>query len=326
MAKVNRVLVTFPATAAHREALQANAPGVSFAYIPMKNLRVEDVREVDVSLGGIPADLLPEAKVLKWIQLHSAGVDGYYTSLPEKIQLSCATGIYGPTVAEHAFAMMLALQKNLPLYRDEQNRRVWKDHGPALDLCGNTVLIIGLGDIGATFAQLVRPFQSHIIGIVRNPRQDALADELYTSLDSLDTLLPKADVVFICLPETSATHHVMNARRLSLMKPTGIVLNVGRGNAIDTESLCDAAESGSIRGAGLDVTDPEPLPSDHRLWRIPSILLTPHVSGGFHLPQTMERLVRLCSENLARYQEGAPLKSQVDRVHGYAYHGADGQE
>jgi len=192
------------------------------------------------------------------------------------------------------------------------------DRGSVCGLFGNTVLIAGFGDIGRSFARLVRPLDSRIIGIGRGAQNDGLADELYGTLDSLDVFLPRADVVLLSLPGTEATRHVMNRKRLACMKPTAILLNVGRGTAVDTEALCDIVKAGGFFAAGLDVVDPEPLPPDHRLWGIENILLTPHISGGFHLADTLNRIVEIWVDNLSRYKEGRPMRSVVDRSLGYA--------
>ncbi len=327
MPTIKNLLVTVPATPAHRAALESRAPGAAFTYIERNNLRPGDVKGRDVIIGSIPLPLLPEADALRWLQLSSAGADGFMApgAMPEGAVLTSATGAYGQAVAEHAFAMWAALVKRLPQYRDGQTRRAWADLGEVTGLFGKTVLVVGFGDIGRTFARLMRPFDSRILAIVRSARPDDLADEVYESLDSLDTLLPRADVVLLSLPDTGETRHAINPARLARMKPTAILLNVGRGTAVDTEALCDAVEAGQILGAGIDVTDPEPLPPDHRLWGIPGILLTPHVAGGFRLSVTRERMIALFAENLTRYQAGEPMISVVDSALGYAagkaYHG-----
>ena len=155
------------------------------------------------------------------------------------------------------------------------------------------------------------------IGIKRTPapRPD-FVDELYT-LDKLDECLSRADIVFLSLPETPATRGLFGADRLARMKEGAILLNAGRGSAVDTGALCDAVESGRLGGAGLDVTDPEPLPEGHRAWSVRDILITPHVSGGYHLPYTHDRIVEICGENLRRFRAGEPLLHRVDRKEGY---------
>ena len=133
----------------------------------------------------------------------------------------------------------------------------------------------------------------------------------------MDSLLPRADVVAVTLPGTQATSGLLSRERIARMKEGAVLLNVGRGTIVDTEALCDALESGRLGGAGVDVTDPEPLPPEHRLWRLPTAVVTPHVSGFYHLKETHERIVDIMVENLKRFQAGEPLKNQVDFSTGY---------
>ena len=144
------------------------------------------------------------------------------------------------------------------------------------------------------------------------------ADEVY-GLDALDSLLPRADVVALSLPGNPSTRHVLNRERIGLLNPNAIVLNVGRGTAIDTDALCDALYGGKIAGAALDVTDPEPLPEDHPLWDAPRTLITPHISGGYSLPETLEQICGIFAENLERFRKGEPLRNVVDMETGYAF-------
>ncbi|MCL1795304.1 MAG: D-2-hydroxyacid dehydrogenase [Clostridia bacterium] len=314
------VLVTLPVLTAHRARLEAAMPGAAFTYKLANTVRAGDVRDRTIIMGNITPALLRNANALRWLQLESAGADAYTIpgAMPPEVMLTCSTGAYGHAVAEHAFAMYAALSKKLPLYRDAQSRRTWADRGDVRGLFGNTVLIAGFGNIGQTFARLMRPLDSYILGIGRCARNDGLADELYETLDALDALLPRADIALFCLPGTEATRHAMNGPRLARMKPTAILLNVGRGIVIDTEALCDAVESGRLFAAGLDVVDPEPLPSGHRLWGIENIQMTPHISGGYHLADTLNRIVDIWAENLSSYRDARPMRSVIDRSLGYA--------
>ena len=144
--------------------------------------------------------------------------------------------------------------------------------------------MIGLGDIGRTFAGKMKALGCYTIGIRRRVSEkmvagDVAADEVH-GLEDLDRLLPRADVVALSLPGNASTFHVLNRERIGLLKPNAIVLNVGRGTAIDTDALSDALYAGKITGAALDVTDPEPLPADHPLWSAPGALITPHISAA----------------------------------------------
>jgi phosphoglycerate dehydrogenase-like enzyme len=144
----------------------------------------------------------------------------------------------------------------------------------------------------------------------------AYVDEQLLS-DALDEALPRADIVALIVPGVKATTGLLNRERIALMKKGAIVINAGRGGAIDTNALADALESGQLDGAGLDVTDPEPLPSDHRLWRIENVVITPHVAGGRNMKETAEHIMELNLENAGRFVKGETLKSLVDMKTGY---------
>ena len=158
---------------------------------------------------------------------------------------------------------------------------------------------------------------SYVIGVRRHdiPKPD-FVDEQYT-MDALHELLPRADVIAMSLPGYEDTFGLIGAEEFALMKDTAILLNIGRGTAVDTDALNEALRSGKIYGAGIDVTDPEPLPADHPLWDAPHMIITPHVSGGYALPVTLEKILRLSIENLERWERGEQLINIVDRGTGY---------
>ncbi|WP_243122430.1 D-2-hydroxyacid dehydrogenase [Clostridium sp. KNHs216] len=184
-------------------------------------------------------------------------------------------GAYGLAVSEHMLAMLLEIIKRLHTYRDAQKLHVWKGQGKVKSIHGSTVLVLGMGDIGGEFAQKVKALGAYVIGLRRTvAEKPEYADEMHLTAE-LDSLLPRADIVALCLPATKETDHLFSRERLALLKEGAILLNVGRGTLIDTEALCDTLESGRLFGAGLDVTDPEPLPEGHRLWDIPNAVLLP---------------------------------------------------
>ena len=158
-----------------------------------------------------------------------------------------------------------------------------------------------------------------VVGCRRTPgATEGPYDEMHT-VEELDALLPRADAVFCCLPSTPATRHLMDAGRLALLRDDAVLINVGRGDLIDTDALVALLEKGKFTGVGLDVTDPEPLPPDHPLWRFGNVIITPHVSGiGFgHLGKTQSDVWRIALENLRRWCAGEPLMNVVDQEQGY---------
>lgn len=302
----------------HKKTLEQHSQNNKFIYSSYDKVTQEMVQEANVIIGNVDPFYLQKAKNLEWLQLNSAGADPYVKKgvLPEDVTLTNATGAYGPSVAEHMLAVLFSLQKKLHLYRDNQNQCEWQDEGGIMSLYGGTLLIVGLGDIGLYFARLMKNFDYHIIGIKRRPGQVPQdIDELHT-MNDLDKLLPEADVVLSVLPDSKATRNIFNKDRFEKMKNTAILLNAGRGSAVNTEDLCEALIQGQIYGAGLDVTDPEPLQTQHKLWNVENVIITPHVAGDFHHPATLYRIVDIVAGNLQRYLEGEQLMNIVDTTTG----------
>ena len=327
-----RALVTIPTGERHRNLLQQAAPGWEFRFrgtdtlvcapqeaLPGQPVTQEDVDWAQVILGNVPAAMLHGSPALEWLQTNSAGVEPYIQPgvLAGDTLLTNATGAYGLAIAEHMLGMLLELFKKLELYRDAQKSGAWQSQGAVKAVYGSTVLVLGMGDIGGEFAARCKALGAKVIGVRRSPRPcPEYADEVHL-LEDLDSLLPQADVVAITLPGTDATRGLMSRERLAKMKEGAVLLNVGRGFIVDTEALCDALERGHLSGAGVDVTDPEPLPPTHRLWNIPTAVVTPHISGFYHLRETHERIVGIFLENLRHFQAGEPLRNLVDFATGY---------
>ena len=230
-----------------------------------------------------PPDQLKTFPNLKWVQSWNAGVDPYLAPgvLPRGVRLTSAVGAYGPAVSEHMLAMLLAIYKRLPAYRDQQRAHIWADLGPVGSLAGKTVLVGGAGDIGRHFARLVRALGAQrVIGLRRSAGCPVEGfDEIY-GLGALDGLLPQADVVALALPHTPETAGLMSKARLLAMRPGAVLLNAGRGSAVDCTALAEVLCSGRLLGAGLDVTDPEPLPPGHPLWEAPASSSPPTPPGA----------------------------------------------
>lgn len=312
-----RLLVTFPATEEQKNRLRTLVPDWNIEFTSFSHATAEQVVRTEVIIGNVPAGLLVQADRLQWMQLYSSGATGYVDALPPSAELTCATGAYGLPVAEHLLAMLLALLKHIPTCRDAQNRGEWI-HVPASGMvAGSTVLIVGLGDIGTAFARMVHALGARVMGVkqtVSGPIDGV--DEVH-AVENLDALLPLSDVVALALPGTTRTSRMFDARRLSLMKKDALLLNVGRGSAVDIEALCDALEAGRLGGAALDVFDPEPLEPGHRVWNMHRVLITPHIAGGLLVRRTREAVFDICIGNLKRFTSGQPLINSVDRASGY---------
>lgn len=310
------ILVTIPVNEEHMKKLRAAAPEAEFTIVPQSELTEASVNCKDIIIGNIPHELVKKADSLKWLQLNTAGADGYAAVMPEGVPLTITSGAFGLAISEHMLGMMLMLMKRLHQYRDNQAKAYWHDEGSVKSVEDATVLTIGLGDIGGEFARKCKMLGAYTIGVRRTIHEKPdYIDELY-SRESIEELLPRADVIALAVPSGETTFKLINEHTLSLMKEGAIILNVGRGNAVDTDALADAVESGRVL-CGLDVTDPEPLPKEHRLWHMENALITPHISGFFHLKQTLDRIVDISAKNLKLFLSGENLMNMVDYNTGY---------
>ena len=316
---LQRVLVSMPLLPEHRERFVRALPGTDIRFARPQELDAQELAALDAMVGNPPEAMLDSLKNLRLLQLFTSGVAPHYLRLPYLLPgavLCSASGAYGQAISEHLLAMLLMLLKRLHEYRDDQQEALWKDRGGVRSIRGLEALVIGAGSIGTAFASLLKALGARTVGVRRTPGGEDPAFDRLHPLEDLDSLLPTADVISLSLPETPATIGLMDARRFALLKPGSFLLNVGRGSAIDQDALRQALREGRLAGAGLDVTTPEPLPPDHPLWREKNLLITPHISGFWHLRETQDQVVDIACRNLAAWPAG-PFLSRVDFRSGY---------
>lgn len=258
---------------------------------------------------------------LELMQSPSSGVNYYVQggAFPQNATLCSMTGCYGSLIAEHILALVLALCRRLPEYRDQQHQGLWQRRLYDKQLSETTVLILGAGDIGTTVARWMRPMVGKIIGMRRVRRAFPDCYDAMITTDELDDTLGQADIVISVLPHTPETVLLLNEERLRKMKPDAILVNAGRGSLIDQEALCRVLSEGHLWGAALDVTTPEPLPQSHPMWRQERLLITPHAAGNsFAVGSPMHRrLWQAMTENVCRYLRGEKLRYVADFDTGY---------
>ena len=275
----------------------------------------------EVIVGFPPVPRLSSATNLKWLQIPWSGADGYadHPDFPAHVTLTNATGAFGRPIAEYAFGAVFTLMRRFHQYRDCQKEAKWQRQGDEMSPTGKNVLILGAGDIGTNAARLFKMMDCHITGVRRVVREVPAEFDAMITLEQVDDLLPKADIVICCMPHTPLTQGFFTKARFEKMKSTAIFVNVGRGTLVDHEALAEVLNAGKIYGAALDVTFPEPLPEDHPLWKCRNILITPHVSGQTFagLKDKENFFFRMCRENLEAYRDGKPLKNLVDLKTGY---------
>ncbi len=313
------VLVMVPMREADKKKFMEAAPGFHFIY--NEEPTVDELERSHIIVGEPTHDMMTSAGRLEWLQITWAGVDYYAKGydFPRNVFFTNMSGAFGQSISEYALAMIFSLYKLLPQYRDQQNEEIWRDCGRERTPVGKTVLITGVGDIGGSVAVLMKKFGCTTLGITMFVGNiPGYMDELYT-MDALDDLLPRADIIVNCLPSTEKTKGMYNARRFGLMKQDALFVNVSRGDLVDTMALVDALQSGKLFGAAVDVTDPEPLPAGHPLWHCKNAIVTPHISGTCfgHLEETENNIIDICAENLRRYAAGQELRNEVDLKAGY---------
>ena len=316
---INKILVVLPVENRHKELLRSCAEGAQMEFIPAKDLTKQLVQDADINIGNVSPELLRGTGRLKWLQLNSAGTDGYTEDgiLPEGALLTNATGAYGLAISEHMIGALLCIMKKLHLYGADQQKHVWGDHGNVTSIYGSKTLVVGFGDIGSEFAVRMNALGSRVTGIRRNQTEKPDYLEALYQMDALAECLRIADIVAACLPGTEETYHIFDRNAFAKMKKGAYFLNVGRGNAVDSYALAEALNSGHLAGASVDVTEPEPLPKEHPLWDAKNLLITPHISGNYHLQETHERIIQIAADNLARFMQGRELRNIVDFATGY---------
>lgn len=275
--------------------------------------------QADIIMGNLAPEVIRKAENLKWLQLNSAGADVYCRPgiLKEDAILTNASGAYDISVSEGMVAGTMALFRKLYRYHDNQKARLWQDEGMVQSAYGACIVVLGLGNIGLSYARKMKAMGSYIIGVKRHAGEvPEGVDELYT-MEQLESCLRRADLVAAVLPGTPETEHLMGRAQFAAMKTSAYFLNAGRGNSVDQDALYEALETGEIAGAMLDVTEIEPLPEEDKLWEAKNLYITPHITGGFHIPVTLDIISDIFAENLQRYLAGGSLCCVVDRSLGY---------
>lgn len=250
---------------------------------------------------------------LRWMHILTAGRNGFESvGLPRGVQITGPAGANAPSVAEHAIAMLLALTRRVPQMLQAQAQHKWDKVGVATGartLEEARLAIVGFGRVGQEVARRARAFGAVTLGVSRNPKPDPLLDEWHP-LSDLPAVLGSADFIVLGLALTPQTRHLFDAPMLAACKPGAVLVNVARGGIVDQVALAAALVSGHLGGAGLDVTDPEPLPATDPLWDAPNLLISPHFAGGVS-PASRRRLAEGAAANLQCLMAGEALRDLV---------------
>lgn len=278
------------------------------------------IPDAEIIVGYIPEGY--NSQQLRLLQSVNAGVEKLLDSVPENVIITNVTGAFGEVISEYVVSGILALDRGLFGYRENQKGHIWKPLEGGVLLSGRNALVLGCGDIGSHTALKLRAFGVHTVGIRRNPIPAEGFDEVYGS-EKLDNILTAADIVICCLPYTSQTHGMLSAKRFENMKNGALLVNVGRGAVVDNEAMISALQNGKLRGAVLDVFDKEPLADNSPLWDMENVLITPHISGPSfgHFPEVERKIAEICAGNLSAFTSGKPLRNVINRTYGYAERG-----
>jgi phosphoglycerate dehydrogenase-like enzyme len=251
---------------------------------------------------------------IKWLQIPDAGAEKWINSeiLRRNLTITCASGIYGPQVAEHALALILGCYRQLGFFSQQSH---WNPTGaPVHSLAGKKALVLGGGGIGVGVAEMLKPLKCEVTVMSKSGRRIESADHSLPFSD-FHSEVSRFDVIVLAAPATPETYQIINAESLALLAPNALIINVARGSLIDSDALLDALDRGAIFGAGLDVTDPEPLPEGHRFFDHPKVLLTPHVANPPALKKAA--FARHVAENCRRFFNGDELLAVIDLDRGY---------
>jgi phosphoglycerate dehydrogenase-like enzyme len=302
--------------------LQSAAPRAKFALASTPQEAMREIRDADGFIGGPTPELLRAASKLRWVQVGSAGVENvmFPELVDSNITLTNCKIIQGPEISDHAMALLLALTRRLNLLIPLKAKKGWpqrefqSDSRP-LELNGRTALIVGLGGIGTQIAQRAWAFGMHVLAVdLKDIPMSRFVDQVVPP-DRLQELLPKADVVFMSVPDTKESFKMMGADEFALMKQGSFFIAVSRGHTYDGPALIKALDEKRLAGAGLDVTDPEPLPPDSPLWDFENVVITPHIAG--QSDKFPDRQLAVFQENARRFSEGLPLINVVDKHAGF---------
>jgi phosphoglycerate dehydrogenase-like enzyme len=292
--------------------LKRVAPEVEFIPTRDEEEAAKAIGDADAVIGFCTPDIIKAGKNLRWIHASIAGVDKLLSPelIGSKVVLTNTQRIHGPNVGDQAFALLLALTRNLRPNGERASSALSRR-----ELHGKTMLVVGLGGIGTAISRRAEAFGMRVLAV--DPKEMKRPPFVFSLLkpDQLMELLPKADVVVLACPLTARTRGMLGEAQFKAMKRSAYLINIARGGIVQTAALVEALQNKQIAGAGVDVTDPEPLPAEHPLWKLPNVVISPHVGG--QSPDARQRQWRLLRENLRRFAVGEPLLCVVDKQKGY---------
>ena len=277
------------------------------------SILLREMADADAIIGNPTLAAVQAAKKLKWVQITSAGVKPYlYPQLVgSDVVMTNAQTLSSAAIADHGFAMLLALTRKLNHFIPDRTNETWRGGNYGLgELEGKTALVIGTGGIGSNIARRAKAFGMTVVGVDPEEFPPRLSFDRMVYPDRLDNVVPEADVVFVCAPHTKDSEGMIGPTEFELMKRGSYFIALSRGKVYDMPALVKALDSKRLAGAGVDVTDPEPLPKGHPLWKFENAIITPHVATQGLLGSKLR--LEVYTENIARFGAGEKLRNVVD--------------
>ncbi len=304
----------------NRGRIQELAPAMDLLVTNDKHELENVLSDVEILTGWFPHDLILEMPNLRWAQQWGAGANWlmrYPKAAEMDFILTNASGLHAVPISEHILAFLFTFARGFHHAHRFQSDREWKapEEGEVFELAGKTLLLVGLGAIGARTAQLAAALGMRVIGIRRNPELRMEGLETVFGPAQLPEQLPRADFVVLAMPLNHETREMIGERELRLMKASAYLVNIGRGGTVDENALVQALREGWIAGAGLDVFEAEPLPTESPLWEMQNVVITAHYAG--RTPHYFDRAMSIFLDNLERYTSGRPLFNVVDKERMY---------
>jgi len=305
----------------HLDRLQQIAPGSRIIIVDHAADLARQAPSADVlilwpAVGAELVDYCRQTESLRWLHLFTSGVDTLMQSEAGKIpwyRITSTKGIHGYPISDHVLAFIFTFLRQFHGAAQAQRDHRWQFGALSVgcrEIAGLTVGIVGVGNIGLEVARKCKLLGMTVLGAKRQPIQSEWLDVCYPISD-LERLLERSDFVVLSLPLSDESKHIIGRHELMVMKKSAILINIARGGVVDQQALIDALTAGEIAGAGLDVTDPEPLPAESPLWDMSNVVITPHISA--QSPQYMDRAIEIIAGNLRRYLADEPLMFEVNR-------------
>lgn len=312
---MKKILVTIKTSDEIKHKIINETDNVEIHFIDKNDLNKDIIKQYNAIIGNVNPELLENSNI-EWLHLETAGIDKY-TKIPDKIQLTNSKGAYSEAIAEYILGSILIMYKRFDQYIKNQKYHSWEYLGEIKQLKNSNICVIGLGDIGNTFALKAHLLGANVFGVKKTIyNKPEYIQKIYTT-DNLEEILGKSDIVVLILPSTKDTRNLFDYKLLSKIKKDSLLINVGRGDTVVTEDLIKLLEEKHFGGVVLDVCNPEPLPINSKLWQFDNVLITPHISGNYSMEYSYNKVIDIAIENINNFSNSKQLINIVNKGEDY---------